>query len=202
MRALAPVVRPLVPLLAILAAASFTGCDSLALPIAFDQSFDVGVALGDATGAAAGQAAPADVSYPLTMNAVTVDLVTSSPQLAANRDKVQSITLTGVTVTPSNNTLTAATPPIDLYIGPAGATSPTQGVRVATLPAIPAGSSAVVTASIDATGQQNAQEWLTSLDFVVIPVATLTVSKGQTVPGGAADLHVALGVEATIDALK
>ncbi|PKN57451.1 MAG: hypothetical protein CVU23_01250 [Betaproteobacteria bacterium HGW-Betaproteobacteria-17] len=201
MRALATLNGRLVATLLIFATTALGGCD-LEIPIGFNHAFDVPIALGDATGAAAGQTAPADVSYPVAMNAVTVDLVSSSTQLASNRDKVQSISLTGVTVTPRANTLTGATPPIDLYIGPAGATSPTQAVKIATLPAIPAGSTAVVTASIDATGQQNAQPWLTSLDFTVIPVATLTVKAGQTVPGGAADLHIVLGVEATVDALK
>jgi len=201
LRSFAPIARFIAPLLVVTAATSLGACD-LDIPISFDQTFDVRVALGDATGAAAGQTAPADVSYPLTMNPVNVDLISSSQSLANNRDKVQSIALTGVTVTPSNNTLTAATPPIDLYVGPAGMTSPAQGVRIATLPAIPAGSNGVVSASIDAAGQQNAQPWLTSLDFVILPVATLNVSQGQTIPGGAADLRVALGVEATIDALK
>ncbi|TNF36772.1 MAG: hypothetical protein EP329_04800 [Deltaproteobacteria bacterium] len=202
MRAFAPVVRSLTVLVALLAATSLTGCDSLDIPIGFDQSFDVHVSLGDVTGAAAGQPAPADASYPLALSPIRIDLVSSSPQLESNRDKVQSITLGGLTVTPSNNSLTAATPPIDLYVAPAGATSPSQGLRIATLPSVPAGSTAVVSASIDAAAQQSAQPWLTSLDFVFIPVATLSVQQGQTVPGGAADLHVTVGVEATIDALK
>lgn len=200
MRALAPIGR-LVATLLVLAAPALGGCD-LEIPIGFDHAFDVELGLGAATGAAAGQIAPADASYPVAMSAVKVDLVSSSTQLAANRDRVKSITLTGVTVTPRANTLTGATPPIDLYIGPAGATSPTEAVKIATLPAIAAGSTAVVTASIDATGQQNAQQWLTSLDFTVIPVATLTVKKGQTVPGGAADLHIVLGIEASVAAVK
>ena len=182
------------------------GCDLLEegidIPITFTQSFDVPVDLGQATGAAAGQQAPQDATYPLGLGAVPIDLVSSNAQIAANRSKIQAIEFTSVSVTPKNNTLTGPTPVIDLYVGPAGATQPSQGIKIATLPSVAAGSTATTQAVIDTQAQALAQNYLTSLDFTLLPVATLSVTKGQTVPGGAATLTIQLGVKATLNPVK
>lgn len=175
--------------------------DVLNVPIEFDTSFSVRADVGQATGAAAGQPAPADASYPLGLGAVPVDLLAVSSQLAANRDKVRAIELTQLRALPSNNTLTAATPPMDLYVGPAGATSPEQGVKVATIPAIPAGSSQPVQGVIDAAGLEAAQASLLSFEFTFIPVATLNVHKGEAIPSGAVDLQITTGIKATFNPL-
>ncbi len=198
-----PLITPVIAALGL--AAVVPACDvfteGLDVPIAFATTFDFAVDLGEATGAAMGQRSPVDAEYPLTIGVVDVDLVSGNAQLAANRDKIEAVEITEVTATPMTNTLTAATPPIDIYVGPAGATSPSQAVLVATLPAIPAGSRAAGVATIDAAGQAEAQALLLSFDFVIIPVATLSVSAGETVPGGEADLRVALGIKAIIDPL-
>ncbi len=199
--------RPLLTAAAVaVMALTFVQCDAfsdaLDIPISFDHDFNVRADIGAATGAAAGQPSPADATYPLTIGAVPVDLISASPDLAKNRSKVQAIELTQIIVTPTTNSLTSATPPIDLYIGPAGATTVTQAIKVATLPAIPAGSSDAAQATIDAAAQDAAQQYLTSFDFTIIPVATLAVSAGETVPGGAVDLNILMGIKATLNPVK
>lgn len=200
--------RRLVVLVAVPAAVLAAGaaCDSatdlLDFPIEFGHTINTPVDLGQATGPAAGQPSPVDATYPLAMPAVPVDLVSANSDIAANRTKLRSVEFTGIRVAPTSNTLTAATPPIELYVGPAGATAPEQGVRIATLPAIPAGSTATASAAIDAAGQSQAQPWITSLNFTVIPKATLSVAAGQTVPGGAADLAITLDVKAVVNPAK
>ncbi len=188
-------------LTAVLGPACDLSSDVLNVPIEFDTSFAVRADLGQATGAAAGQQAPADASYPLGLGAVPVDLLAASSKLASSRDKVRAIELTEIRVVPSGNTLTAATPPIDLYVGPAGATAPEQGVKIATLPAIPAGSTQPAQGVIDAAGQEAAQPYLLSFDFTFLPVATLGVKAGEAVPGGAVDLQVTTGIKATFNPL-
>ena len=175
--------------------------DVLDVPIDLETGFAVRVDLGQATGAAAGQQAPADATYPLGLGAAPVDLLSVSSQLAASRDKVRALELTKVRAVPSGNTLTAPTPPIDLYVGPAGATSPEQAIKIATIPSIPAGSSQAAEGVIDAAGQAAAQDYLLSFQFTFIPVAALEVKAGEAVPGGAVNLQVTTGIRATFNPL-
>jgi len=192
--------------LALAAALTLTHCDLLEegidIPITFTHTVSVPVDLGAATGAAAGQAAPQDVTYPLSMGTIPVDLVSSNSQVAANRSKIQKIEFTTINVTPTTNTLTAATPVVEIYVGPAGATQPSQGILIATLPSLPAGAIASAMASIDTQNQTLAQPYLTSLNFTLLPVATLSVQQGQTIPSGAADLSVRIGIKATLNPTK
>jgi hypothetical protein len=183
-------------------AACDSAADLLDFPIEFGHTIDARVDVGKTTGAAAGQPSPADASYPLALPAVPVDLASSNSDLAANRSKLRSVTFTKIAVKPSTNTLTSATPPLSLFIGPKGATSPAQGVKIATIPAIAPGATASVPAALDAAGQAAAQPWITSLEFTVMLEAALSVRAGDTVPGGAADLAITFDVKAIVNPAK
>lgn len=176
--------------------------DSLNLPIEFDHSLNANLDIGAATGQAAGQPAPADVTYDLDLPPVPVDLASANSQIAANRNKLRSVEFTSIRVQPTSNSLTSATPPLDVYIGAKGATSVDDGIKIATIPPIPAGSTGVVNATIDAAGQTAAQGHITSLDFTVILSAALDVQAGETVPGGAAALTITLAVKAVVNPTK
>jgi|GEM_PF-1616904 len=176
--------------------------DALNIPIEFDHTVNFGADIGQVTGRAAGQPSPEAASFPIETGAVPVDLISQSSELAANREKVRRLELTEITVRPTSNTLTSASPPLDLYIGPKGATTKDQGVRIATIPSIPAGSTTAVSATIVAAGIDAAQQHLLTFDFVVIPAGTLSVAAGETVPDGAMDLALTLGVKAVLNPTK
>lgn len=176
--------------------------DAINIPIEFEHTTSLDIDIGNTTGAAAGQPSPGDAQYPVEVGAVPVDLLSQSSDLAANKEKIRRLEFTVIRVAPKTNTLTSPSPPMDLYIGPKGAKTTGESIRVATIPSIPAGSTATVQAPIDAAAMDAAQPHLLSFDFVMIPAGTLSVKKGETVPGGKLDFDLTLGIKAIINPTK
>jgi len=170
------------------------------LPISAEHSFNIPIDLGALP--TSGSVAPERLETPLPLPPAPVDLTKASPELNSNKDKLKSVEITKIRVKPKTNSLTAALPPLELYVGPSGALLPANGVRIATIPSIPAGSTAEVAGQIDDAGMASAQTYITSLQFAFIPASTLIVEKGQTVPGGSADLEITLEITATVDPTK
>ena len=56
--------------------------------------------------------------------------------------------------------------------------------------------------TLDADAQAAAQPFLLALDFTVMTAAAIDVEAGDTVPGGAATLDVAIDVRAVVDLLQ
>ena len=77
-----------------------------------------------------------------------------------------------------------------------------QGSHVATIPSLPAGSTATIGGQFNDPGMAAAQPYVTSLQFSMIPASTLVVEQGQTVPSGSAVLEVTLAITATVDPTK
>lgn len=170
------------------------------LPISAEHTFNVPIDLGALP--TSGSVAPQRLETPLPLPPAPVDLTQASPELNSNKDKLESVEITKIRVTPKTNSLTAALPPLELYVGPSGAMLPADGILIATIPSIPAGSTAEVPGQIDAVGMAAAQTHITSLKFAFIPASTLIVEEGQTVPGGSADLEITLEITATVDPTK
>ncbi len=171
------------------------GDDGFDIPISVEHTFDINIDLSAMP--TSGQVAPERLEIPLnqpplSLPAVPVDL-TSQQEINDNKDKLESIEITQITIRPTTNTVTGDLPPIDLYIGPAGATDIANAIKVAT---------AIIGGEIDDAGMAAAQQYITTLNFTFIPDATLIVENGDTVPGGAADLNITLAVTATVDPTK
>ena len=183
-----------------------SGCDlvndvaeQLNIPIEFSHTVGTAADISAVTGSLAGQTTPQDASYPVSPGAIPVDLISQSAELAANRDKVRRLELTALNALPKANTLSAALPEMTVYVGPKGATEASEGVRIATIPSIPAGSTATVTVAIDAAGMDAAQPHLMTFDFVVMLSGTLEVKSGETVPSGKLDIDLTMDVKATLN---
>ena len=182
------------------------GCDqlseSLDVDIVTDYTFPAAIDVGAVTGGTAGTVAPAQVSKDLAVPAQDVDLVKEAPALKDAKGRVKSIELTKISALPKTNTVTGVLPAFDIYIGALGNTDVKNAFKIATIPAIPAGSNTVVNATIDAEGTKSAQQFLTTLAFSQMLVAKLVVEKGESIPGGEADLNVTLGLKAVLNPVK
>ena len=201
------------PLAIALLATALLGCDQIGqaiddnkgkldVPIETDYSFPTAFDVGKATGQAAGQPAPADVEHDLSVPGQDVDLIKEAPALKNAEGRVKSLEITRIEALPSTNTVTGALPSFDLLIGPLGEKDASKAKKIATIPAIPSKSTAVVKATIDAAGMKEAQQYLTTLKFSQHLVAKMVVKKGDTVPGGKADLKVTLGMKAVLNPVK
>ncbi len=188
------------------------GCDQLEdviddnkskldLPIETEQVTAVPLDLGAAAGAAAGQPAPQDVSQPIPIPPVDLDLNKQSPELAKHKGAIKRLEFTGITVTPLTNTVTSALPTIEIWVGPMGGKDTKGASKIATIPSIPAGSTAAVQAAIDVAGTDAAQAHLLALAFSQVTVANLVVKKGEKLPSGAANLQLKMKLKATLNPL-
>jgi hypothetical protein len=181
-------------------AACDTATNLLSIPIEFTYDIQSNIDVAKVTGTEAGKAATAAAVYDVSSGAIAVDLASANTQIADNRSKLKSVEFPSITVTLANNTLTSATPAADLYVGPKGATTIAEAVKVASIASIPAGSSAAVSVTIDTAGQTAAQPHLLSLDFVVlVSVPELSVAIGELVPDGKDDLTIRLNVKAVLN---
>ncbi len=176
--------------------------DALDIPISTSYEFVVPVDVGASMGPTAGQTSPVDVSKAVATPAKTVDLVEEVGALKDAKGRVKSFEIKAVTVTPQANSLTASLPEITLVIGPPNATDIAQAARIATIPSIAAGSTAVVSGLIDNAGQNTAQQWLTNLTFSQGTSMTVVVKKGQKVPAGSASLKIKLSLKVVLNPLK
>jgi hypothetical protein len=204
--------RPLLALGATLALA-LAGCDQLQdvvdknkdklnVPIEVAQKTALAIDIGAATGQLAGQKAPEAMETPLPLPPADVDLNKESQALADNKALIKRLEITGIDVAPSNNSVTGDLPAFELRIGAFGAKEAKDAVLIATVPAIPAGSAAPVSAVIDAAGMDAAQTHLLALAFSQHTVATLKVAQGGDVPGGKVDLELTMKLKATLNPVK
>ncbi len=188
------------------------GCDQLEdvidnnkskldLPIETEQKTTVPLDLGAAAGVAAGKPSPQDVSQPIAIPPVDLDLNKQSPELAKHKGAIKRIEFTGITVKPLTNTVTSALPVIEIWVGPMGGKDTTGAAKIATIPAIPAGSTAAVQATIDVAGTDAAQAHLLTLAFTQHTIAKLVVKKGENMPSGAANLELTMKLKATLNPL-
>lgn len=175
--------------------------DKLNLPIETEQAAEFPLDFGAISGATAGQPSPADVDQVIPMPPADVDLNKESKPLADNKKLIKRFEVTGITATPTANTATMAIPAIELWIAPFGAKDTANAAKIATIPSIPAGSTDAVTATIDAAGMDAAQANLLTLAFTQITSARLVVKKGEAMPGGAANLKIAMKIKATLNPL-
>ncbi|MCO4764129.1 MAG: hypothetical protein KC502_21640 [Myxococcales bacterium] len=196
-----------------LIAAVATGCGSfsdfvddnknkLDIPVTTDYEFVTSFDIGGAMGAAAGKPSPAELKKAIAPPPSKVDLVLEVPALSDAKGRVKSFEILKIVVTPTTNTVTSDLPAFDLYIGPMDAKDTSGSAKIATIPAIKAGSTAVVNAVLDAAGQKAAQQWLTTLAFSQGMVATMIVKKGENVPSGKADLKIAMGLKVVLNPIK
>jgi hypothetical protein len=211
MRTIAKIFLPAFALL--IATTSLSGCDQLSdaiddnkskldVPIETTYSLPAAFDVGAATGAAAGQKAPADVTHDLSAPGQDVDLIKEAPALKNAEGRVKSLEIIKIEALPSSNSITGALPSFDLLIGPVGEKDSSKAIKVATIPSIPSKSTAVVAATIDAQGMKDAQTHLTTLRFSQHLVAKMVIKKGETVPGGKANLSVTLGLKAVLSPIK
>ena len=164
------------------------------------MSLDVGAL----TGALAGQPAPAPgLTQDLALPPVAVDLNKSQPNIAKYANgHIVTLEINKIAVTPSNNTLTADLPALDIYFGPATAKTVADGIKVATIPPIKAGSTTAVDATIDAAAMTQAgTKYLSTLAFSQIMDGKLVIATGGAVPGGKVDLKLDLGLHAVVTPL-
>lgn len=175
--------------------------DKLNVPIETEQVVEISVDIGAASGALAGQKAPDRIEQTLPLPPVDVDLNKESKALADNKGLIKRLEIVAVTVTPTTNTVTAALPKFELRIGAFGSTAAKDAFRIATIPAIPSKSTAVVDAVVDVAGTDAAQAHLLALAFSQHTVATMVVEKGADVPDGKADLKITMKLKATLNPL-
>lgn len=191
---------------------ALVGCDQLEevvdnnksklnVPIETEQAVEVPIDLGAASGAAAGQPAPQDVDQAIAIPPAQLDLNKESKALADNKSKIKRLEFTSITATPTENTVTSALPAMEIWIGAFGAADTNGAAKIATIPSIPAGSTAPVQATIDAAGTDAAQAALLSLAFSQHTVAKLVIKKGEKLPSGAAKLQLKLKLKATLNPL-
>ena len=173
------------------------------IPIDVTQSTKVSFDLGKAMGATAGQTTPVKIEQDLPLPAAPVDLNKEKPELAKYANgHIVTVEINKIAVTPTTNTLTADLPSLDIYFGPATATKASEGIKVATIPAIPKGSTKAVDAIIDAAGMKKAgTDYLAKLAFAEIMTGKLIIEAGASVPNGQIDLNLDLGVHAVVTPL-
>ena len=193
--------------------AGLSGCDQinqkvqdnkslLDIPIGTDYEFVTSFDIGGAMGALAGKTSPKELSQAIAPPPSNVDLIAEVQALKDAKGRVKSFEITKIEVTPTTNTVTADLPSFELYIGPLNATDTKGSAKLATIPSIKAGSTAKVSAILDAAGQNAAQQWLTSLAFSQGMVATMVVKKGGQVPSGKADLKISMGLKVVLNPIK
>ena len=184
-------------------AALATACTSVNLPLNASESTKITVDVGQLLGPLAGVPAVADGSKDITTPPVPIDLRKSQPELAKYANgHIKTIEITAIQVTPTTNTLSGDLPPLDLYFGPSNATSLAQGVKVATIPAIVHGSTAAMSAAIDAAGMKTAgTQYLATLGFTQAMKATFATKAGQPLPTGKVDLNLVLNIQAVVSPL-
>ena len=189
------------------------GCDQISdaidenkgvlnVPIETDYTFPTAFDVGAATGALAGQKAPDKMEKDLSAPAQDVDLVKEAPALKDAKGRVKSLEITKIVAKPKSNSVTGVLPSFDIYIGALGNEDLSKAFKIATIPPIPAGSTANVNATIDSQGTADAQQHLITLAFSQFVVAKMVIEKGDQVPGGKADLDVTLGLKAVLNPIK
>ena len=173
------------------------------IPIDVQQSTKVSFDVGQALGPTAGQTTPVKITQDLPLPAVPVDLNKDQPNLAKYANgHVVTVEINKIAVTPTTNTMTADLPSLDIYFGPANATKASDGIKVATIPSIPKGSTAAVDAIIDTAAMKTAgTQYLAKLAFAEIMTGKLVVEAGSAVPTGKIDLKLDLGVHAVVTPL-
>ena len=172
--------------------ALFGGDEAFELSISASKDFSLPVTTSSIPGAGTGTAAPADVDLPL--GDIPMNLADSSAELNDNKDKLRSITIDKIIVTPNDNTLVDGNlPPITLAFGPPAGGSG-EVFTVATIPSIGPGMQGPIQAEINVAGMASAQQYITSLNF--------TLKMGETIPGGGVNLNIEMKITATVDPTK
>lgn len=174
--------------------ALFGGDEAFEFPITARKDVDITVTTALIPGAGSGVASPVEVTIPIPP--VDVDIASASADLEENKNKLKSIKIEEIIITPSNNTLTEALPPIQLFVGPPTGQAG-EDILIATIPSITAGQTAQVKATIDSAGMEAAQVYIKTLRFVMRPA--MTVAAGQKIPGGGVDLNLELAITAVVD---
>lgn len=173
------------------------------LPLDATESTKITLDVSAVLGAAAGQTTPTELKQDVTTPPAVVDLNKSQPDLAKYANgHIKTVTITKITVQPTTNTLTGDLPALDIYIGPTDAKSTADGIKVATIPAIKAGSTTAFDAQIDTAAMASAgSKYLAKLAFSQALKGTLQVAAGGKVPSGKVDLKIDLGVHAVVSPL-
>lgn len=200
-------------LLAVAALVALAGCDQindaiddnkgvLDVPIETEYAFPTSFDVGAVTGQTAGQKAPDKVEHDLSVPGQDIDLIKEAPALKNAEGRVKSLEILKIDALPTANTVTGPLPSFDLLIGALGEKDTTKAIKIATIPAIPPKSTALVQAQIDVQGLKDAQQHLTALKFSQHLVAKMVINKGEEIPGGKADLTVTLGLKAVLNPIK
>ncbi len=203
----------LTTLLAVAAVLSLTACDQFAdavdenknkldVPVQTSYTFSTSFDIGAIMGSAAGQKAPQKIEKDLSLPATSIDLVKQVPALANAKGRVKSFEITKIDAHPKVNSVTGALPSFDLHVGAHSNTDLAQTAKIATIPSIPSKSTAVVAAVLHKDGMAAAQPHFTALAFSQMIVAKMVVNKGETVPGGKADLDITLAIKAVLNPIK
>ncbi len=175
------------------------------LPIDVTQSTKISIDVSLLTGTLAGQTIPPgpDLTQDLTTPPAPLDLAKEQPDLAKYASgHIKTVEINKIGVTPTTNTLTGDLPAMDLYFGPTTAKGAADSIKVATIPAIKAGSTAAFDAQIDSAAMAKAgTTYLNTLAFSQMMSGKLVVKAGEKVPSGKIDLKLDLGVHAVVTAL-
>ena len=175
------------------------------LPIDVQQSTKVTLDVGALIGALAGQTVPPgpDLTQDLTTPPAPIDLNKEQPELAKYASgHIKTVEINKIAVTPTTNTLTGDLPALDLYFGGTTAKSYADGIKVATIPSIKAGSTTAIDAIIDTAKMSEAgTKYLSTLAFSQMMAGKLVIKAGEKVPTGKIDLKLDLGVHAVVTAL-
>lgn len=173
------------------------------IPIDQMESTKVTLDLTQVIGAAAGQTTPQDLNQEITTPASPLDLNKTQPEITKYANgHIVTLEINKIGVTPTTNTLTGDMPALDLYIGAVDAKDTSTAIKVATIPAIKAGSTAAFDAQIDTAAMTKAgTTYLSKLAFSQMMHTKLTVKAGDKVPGGKVDLKLDLGLHAVVTPL-
>lgn len=173
------------------------------IPIDVNQSTKISLDVGTLVGALAGQKTPQELKQEIATPPVPVDLNKEQPELAKYANgHIKTLEIAKIAVTPTTNTLTGDLPQLDLYVGATDIKSTADGIKVATIPAIKAGSTELVNATIDTAAMTTAgTKYLAKLAFGQMLKGTLVVPAGGSVPNGKIDLKLDLGVHAIVTPL-
>ncbi len=142
--------------------------------------------------------APYTVSVPA---GDVIDFDEASPDLNSVVDVIDAIEISEFAYEVTENTLTVATAPIEIFWGPEGAaTIEASGVhRLATVPSIPAGNTLQSTVEVDASGQAALSDHVvgTSKRLRFFARTTVDIEPGSPVPDGTLSLRARVRVTVT-----
>ena len=131
-----------------------------------------------------------------------VDLITEKPELKSINDQpVIKVTIDSVNYEVVANTLTVATPELELFVAPTSVMNPKspEAIVIGTVPPVEAGATVASTPiRFNATGKAKLVEMMSTYrtPFNVIVGSTLTVTGGQMIPDGKLDAVIRIRAHA------